>query len=271
MKNYITVNNLKIEYQKLEHTDKSIIFLHNSSGSMAVWEEQWADERFGDYTLMRFDLPGHGSSSRSLHPEKDYSLSGLAHVILQVIEQLQTERYIICAVSLATNLAGEIAHLLPGCKGFFMAGASVIGNNLTPADILLPFQYGDALFAEDPPDETLKNYIKGLTFHHKENIQAKLISDYRNTDSRFRAVIGQSIASGEWTDEIQNLVNSGRTAAWVFGKDEQIINADYLGKMPVNQWRDKIHFINDAGHLVNLDQPATFNQLLLEFADEMLG
>jgi len=83
--------------------------------------------------------------------------------------------------------------------------------------------------------------------------------------------MGASIAKGEWTDEMQNLMDSDRPVSWVFGADERIINADFLHKVPAGRWRESTVFLPDAGHLVHLDQPDEFNRLLMDFAIENLA
>lgn len=270
MNSFITINDLKISYQKRKRCGKSIIFIHNSSGSSALWDKQWQDNRFADYTLIRFDLPGHGLSLHSNCMKRDYSLSGMAQIVDKTIKQLQTDNYIIVASSLATNLVGEIASQLKGCNGFFLAGTSIIGNSVSPADILLPFEHGSVLFETDPSDEGLKAYVKGLTYNENEEIKKMLISDFRNTDPHYRTIMGSSIAQAEWTDELQNLKNSRQPVAWLFGKNEQIIDTSYLNKMTLDKWNNEIFLIEAAGHLVNLDQPGKFNELLQKFAKETL-
>lgn len=270
MSHTLTMGPLEIHYEKIEGPGRTILFLHNSSGSLAVWDRQWQDNRLREYTLLRVDLPGHGDSARSASPEKDYSLSGMAQRILEMIEGLEISEYIVVAISLATNLIGEIADLLRGCKGIFLTGASVIGGELTPADILLPFEFGSVLFEEDPSNEALQNYFQGLVFHPEEQALKTLQRDYTRTDSRYRPTMGASIAGGAWTDEIRHLTALGKPLAWIYGHEEKIIRASYLDKIVLPRWRDRIHFIPGAGHLAPLDQPGAFNDLLLAFAGDTL-
>jgi pimeloyl-ACP methyl ester carboxylesterase len=270
MEGFITINDLKIGYQKIERSDKAIIFLHHNSGSAAVWDGQWNDSRFDAYTLIRIDLPGQGRSSYSIRPEKDYNLPGMGHVLAEAVEHLDIGDYVIATLSISGNIAGEAAHQLTGCKGFFMTGASVIGEGITPADILLPFEYGAVLFEENPRDDELKNYIQGLVFSNHDNTLADLIAWYRHTDPLLRSALGQSIAAGKWTDEIHHLEISRKPVVLVYGENERIINRNYIQKASDGKWRDNIKLLDKAGHLANLDQPDEFNRLLLEFAGETL-
>lgn len=271
MKDSISVHGLTISYERLLRTDKTILFLHHNSGSAAVWDPQWNDSILQGYTLIRVDMPGQGASSHSGNPDKDYTLPGMGQILADVAGALDIGNYLIAALSISSNYAGEAACRLPGCKGFFMTGSSVIGKGITPADILLSFQYGAALFEEKPGDEELRNYVKGLVHEAPEATIATLISWYRQADPVLRSALGQSIAAGNWTNEIGNLEASGKPVVLVYGEQEQIINRAYIRKAQPGNWRSNVRVLDKAGHLANLDQPGEFTRLLREFADETLN
>ncbi|MDE1193175.1 MAG: alpha/beta hydrolase [Arachidicoccus sp.] len=266
MEEFILITEAKIAVRKYESVDNAIVFLHNSSGSMDIWDQQFNDPQFKDYSMICFDLPGHGKSSHSKQPEKDYTLPAMADNVLQILNSLSLHRYIIVAVSLSTNFVAEIADKLVNCEGIFMIGASVIGQGISPADILLPFEFGAALFEENPDNYMLDNYMRGLYYKSNSVLQEKLMRNYLAADARFRQNIGASIAKGEWKDETVNLALLRKNIAWIYGEKEQIINAGYLNKINISKWRNNIFSIPDAGHLAHLDQPEIFNRLLLEFA-----
>ena len=270
MKDSISVSGFTISYEKRVRTDKTILFLHHNSGSAAVWDAQWNDRRLAGYTLVRVDMPGQGASSHSLIPDTDYTLSGLGHVLAEIVDRLELSNYVISALSISTNIAGEAVRQLRGCRGLFMTGSSVIGDGITPEDILLPFQYGAALFEANPGDEELRDYIKGLVNEGQESTIEALVAWYREADQVLRPTLGKSIGAGNWSNEIDNLDASRIPVVLVYGDQEQVIDRGYLEKARPGNWRKHVRVLEKAGHLANLDDPEAFTRLLAGFASETL-
>lgn len=270
MEQYLVINDLTLYYKKKGEAKQTLIFFHPSSANADIWDAQWNDERFKDYSLLCFDYPGHGRSSHSTQPDRDYLISAIANTLLQAIEQLGIQEYILISLSLGCNIAGEIADITTGCQGFFMAGGSIIGGELLPSHALLPFEYGAVLLTSHPAAMDLDNYTKGLVYSQDETILSGLQLMYQNTDPAFRTTLAQSISQRQWTNEIQKLSDSHKPVALIFGENEKITSSSYLDEVPLFRWGNKTWIIAQAGHLVNLDQPALFNQLLLAFAKEVL-
>lgn len=269
MEHYLPVDGNQIYVEMRPGGPQTLLFLHQSSGSGSIWEGQWNAPIFSQYTLVRIDLLGHGRSSRSNNPGKAYNLHSMAGIIKSVTEQLTIDNYITVAISLSTNYTGEIAASLKNCKGFFLAGASIISKSMTPLDILLPFEFGDVLFTPGPAETRLHQYARGLIFNEKQQTLQQLLSDFRQTDPLFRENMGQCIANGQWCDELSQFNQAGKPVSLVYGAGEQIINIDYLQSHKLPLWQDKIHLLPHAGHLCNLDQPDLFNQLLFDFSRDV--
>jgi pimeloyl-ACP methyl ester carboxylesterase len=67
------------------------------------------------------------------------------------------------------------------------------------------------------------------------------------------------------TDELENIKNWNLPVCTVFGKNETLIKTSYLNDYePL--WNKKVYFIENAGHLINEEEPERFNELLLSFA-----
>ena len=53
----------------------------------------------------------------------------------------------------------------------------------------------------------------------------------------------------------------------MFGAEETLIKTNYLdGYEPL--WNRKVYHVENAGHLINEEEPERFNELLLSFATE---
>jgi pimeloyl-ACP methyl ester carboxylesterase len=245
--------------------EKALIFLHPANDDSFVWQLQVNAPVFKDYLCICIDLPGHGKSPRAA----DYSLPSLGKILAGHIGSLALKEYVIVTLSLGSAVASEALPFLPGCRGLFMTGACLTGQAITPASFMKPFEYGSVLFEADPDDTRLDAYLRGLIFHRNEAVIARMIDAFKRTDPLFRTGLGASVAAGKWNDELASLKKAAIPFAFLFGEKEQIIDYTYLQQQGLNHWRNTIHQLKEAGHLANLDQPDTFNQLLADFLKDI--
>lgn len=246
---------------------KTVIFIHQSSGSSDIWRQQLSDPQLKAHSLICIDLPGHGVAPR----EDFYSLPAVAASLLDAIHETGETDYVLAGISISCNLIAEIAPQLKGCKGIFLTGAGLIGGTITPADVMLPFEQAGVLFEEVPSEADLVAYQKALTCFENDTLLHSLCEAFRSTDAKFRTGMAGSLGKGEWSDEISNLANAGLPVALIYGAEERIINTDRISAVQLPKWRNEIQRIPAAGHLAHLDQPEKFNRLLREFLDEIFA
>ena len=260
----LTIDGCEINTRIRGKEKSTIIFIHGNSSSARSWDAQLNDEGLSEaYRLVSFDLPGHGKSSKS----HDYRLKEIAKIMPALVDALGLEEYIVVGLSLGTCLAAEAAPKLKGCKGFVMVSPNIVSNDYSPASFFIPLPPLTALTAEKVDDDVLNQFISLLVFNDKM-IAKEYSMSYLNTDPEFRVALGQTIATGDWSDEIANIQHTGLPICIVFGREEKAINTDYLDKFEP-KWRDRVFFIEKAGHFANAEQPDPFNDLLKEFAKDV--
>ena len=267
---FIEINSSKIFVQHAGDRKKpAIIFVHGASLSSGFWEKQFSDKNLIEsFSLYAFDLPGHGQSYRSESAE-DYSLKGLGKVVDKIIDSLKIKEYILVTLSIGSNMVAETLETLKGCKGIFMAGACLIGEKFPVSSLVQPFPYMHLLSASQATVDELENYAQYDMFHpSKEDVQ-KFVAAYQNTDPVFRNTIGKILAEGDYSDEIAIVKESGIPLALIYGKEEAVVKPLYLEDAGFKLWGNKIHLIEKAGHMVNIDSEATFNEYLYSFAKEV--
>ena len=80
---------MRLSYYENNTAGPSILFfIHGNSGSGKTWSKQVGDDLLSEYRLIAFDLPGHGRSSHSDHPDDDYSPIGTAKILSEAIKKL---------------------------------------------------------------------------------------------------------------------------------------------------------------------------------------
>lgn len=254
-----------------QENTNAIVFIHQSSGSSAVWDDVVSEKKLNQFHLYCIDIDGNGDRWDKNAIGPDYSLASLSNKILETINKLKLKNYILVGVSIGTNIIGEIADKLSNCKGIVLVGAPIVGGEITPAEVLLPFEYGHVLIDVAPKDSDLDHCISGLTYYQNQKQQEMLKADYLKTDPNYRKQLLNTINEGLWSDEIGNLRDSHQPVMVVYGIYDKICNTRFLENVGLHLWQNKIHLIDNAGHLAHLDQPAFFSKLLVDFATDVFG
>jgi pimeloyl-ACP methyl ester carboxylesterase len=267
---FITVNGLQIAYYQRNPEQTNIIFfIHGNSGSSGVWRKQVENDLLNDYRLIAIDLPNHGKSS-AIRADGDFSLPAIAKIMGTAISQLADGKpFIICGVSLGTNIVAEMLTDTFQPKGLLMAGPCVVGKGFELDKIILPGADVTAVFAENLPETIVTRYAGETSISPDDKDRESFLTDYYAVKGNFRSSLYASIAAGKYSDEIELLQKMNVPVCIIFGKDEKVVNTEYLNNAPINLWNQTIYTIPGASHLVNIDAPEPFNQLLAAFAKEV--
>ncbi len=256
-------------YEYHRERENSIFFIHGNSTSSNYWRKQVSSHLLNNFRLVCIDLPNHGNSS-TLQQSDKYSLPLIADTLVPAIKQLAGNKpYIICGSSLGCNIVAEmLTNDLP-IKGLVMAGPCIIGEGYGLDRLVLPGADASAVFAENIPHEMIEKYAAEASLSTDRDDRKIFLADYYKVKGNFRSALYASIAAGNYNDEVKQLQNSGVPIAIIFGADEKILNIKYLNDAPLNLWKQIIHTIPGASHLVNIDAPEDFNELLASFAKDV--
>lgn len=247
--------------------DRQLLFIHGNSQCLECWDDVTTLSHLKDkYTLIAIDLPGHGKSFRSDHPEKDYSIEGLSDHVRECIKKFEHQPYLLIGNSLGANIVGEIVPTLINCKGILLNGATAIDKNTNLSDVahsnpLIPLFYTDEV-KENELELLINELAEGLTAEQKQNLKIM----FANTDGKFRAQLGIDIANGNFSNELVNLENSGIPVAIVYGENDKFCKTDFFEKRPLKKWKDKIFLIPNSGHCSQVDQPYALSKIIEDFS-----
>lgn len=266
----LTAKDIRISYiEQNPESLKTIFFIHGNSASSATWKKQFSSELFADYRLVAIDLPAHGSSEASLDPKRDYTLAGLASILTEVIQELEMGPYILCGISLGTNILAEMIPFGIDPAGMMFAGPCLMGEGLGMDKIAIPGVDISPLLKDESPMEAVIHYGKTTSISADPEDIEIFKTDFNKVQPPFRSLFINSIFSGNLGDEIKQVNSISCPLAWVFGADEKVVDPNYLDEVDVPKWRDQVYKIPGASHLVNVDQPEAFNKILAEFAVEV--
>lgn len=267
---FVEIESCRIFVQQIGNKSKpAIIFIHGASISSDFWYPQLDDKNLTEnFCLYAFDLPGHGKSQKATEPENNYSLKGLGKITVEIINTLSLKEYIIVSLSLSGNVIGECVEDLKGCKGIFLTGSSLLGKDFPVSSLIIVHPYLHLLTAESAKDIEVENYATHIMLKPDEKRTNLFVYNWQNADPAFRKRIGKVLAENDYSDEVANLKESKIPLALVYGKEEASVKPLYLQDAGFKLWGNKIHLIENAGHLPNIDNPEEFNRLLFSFANE---
>ena len=268
-KQYTTVKGIRIAYMEQNPESKNtIFFIHGNSTSSATWKKQFNSELLSKYRLIAFDLPAHGDSAASSEPDNDYTFSGLASIATLLIEQLETGPYIICGVSLGTNIMAEMIPFGIDPAGMFFAAPCLMGEGVGMERIALPGSNLSVFFSDGAEDAAVMNYRSQTSLSEDKSDMQSFLADFKKVQTPFRTKFINSIMTGNMGDHFRQVNSSSCLMGWVFGADEKVADPHYLDVVDIPKWKDQVFKIPGASHLVNIDQPEAFNKLLAQFAED---
>ncbi|MEJ2051051.1 MAG: alpha/beta fold hydrolase [Calditrichota bacterium] len=258
---FIDVKDGKLYYEMKGHGDETIVFIHDGLVHGEVWDNQFASfsEKF---RVVRYDRRGYG---RSPKPEKTYSN---IEDLYQVFTSLNIDKAILIGMSAGGGLAIDFTLAHPEKVSSLIAVGAVVsgfsysehmltrGGRLKPEDYANPERLLEYLVKEDPyeiapQNKEVKEKLWTLMQAYPQNID---FAKNRLAEPPERQAIGilKEI-------QIPTLIVVGE-----FDIPDVFVHAGAIESgIPNSQ---KV-IIQNAGHLVPLEQPELFNQQVLNFLD----
>lgn len=268
---YIVVNGLKLAFLEAnEDKPFTIFFIHGNSGSSATWHLQLDSSLLSEYRLIAIDLPGHGNSQEPTEPNLAYSPIELGSFLAEAVSILVDKRpFIVAGFSFGTNLVGEMMLHQPNSKGIILISSCVVSSIQDLQQVFLPNPLGTMLFNDSYTEAELDNFANECFLKKDQNELNQFRYDFSKTKFPFRSTLGKKAAEGAVNNEIELLNKAGYPVLFIFGKEDKILNVDYLDAIELNKWQSCIHKIAVSGHFVHVDQSDRCNLLIHNYASEM--
>jgi pimeloyl-ACP methyl ester carboxylesterase len=271
MNKAISIEGLSLAYEEVNPERKqTLFFIHHNSGSSRLWKNQLASSDLQKYRMIVIDLPGHGESSASEIPEFHYGLLDLGRVMGKVAKELcDLDSCIMVGFSVGTNIILEALNNIKP-KGIALVGPSIVGNQVSYAQVIKPGVNSSPLFLDTAPQTTIEELFSLFLYSKNSIVLNELLEDYQRVKPPFRSSFyKQTVEKGRLSDELTLLNQSRVPALLVFGKEDELNNPNYLDHVELSKWNNEIYKLPSAGHFVHLDQPELFNRLLSEYIDTM--
>lgn len=258
---FVEIDGLKIYYDDAGTSLIPIIFIHGFPFDKSSWKPQM---QFFQKThrVIAFDIRGFGKSNTTI--EKD-SINIYAEDLIKLMDALHIEKAIVCGLSMGGYVLLNAVYNHPDrfdaivlcdtkceadsdeAKTMRLESIEAIKNGGLQAFV---DGFAKKVFCQN----TLDNSPKLV-----ENITKLMLSTPQNT------LISSLLALAERAEACVSLGNINTPTLIICGKEDAVtptIHAKYLHE---NIKNSKLHFIENAGHLSNLEQSKQFNSLIERF------
>jgi pimeloyl-ACP methyl ester carboxylesterase len=244
-----------------------LLFIHGYPLSGKIWDPQ-VNALSDHASLISIDLRGHGES----YPfEGPYSMDLLANDCKVLLDELNiTEKVVVCGLSMGGYVAMAMYRNFPRIfKGMILTSTrpgpdTPEGRSNRDLAINNVRQYGSSSIA----DSMLPKLFSPVTLSTNPNLIKSIHSTMINTS--VQGMIGALQGMRDRPDSTPLLAKISCPVLIIHGTDDQIIPMKEAELMSQQIPKSRLVKINNAGHLVNLEQPELYNQALLEFLNTLI-
>lgn len=264
----LTEDGLNLRFSEYGSGDIAILLVHGWSNDRNIWVEQVP--YFQDkYRLIVLDLPGFGKSD---YHRRDWSMEMYSRDLLSVIDQLELKKVILVGFSLGAAPCIEAATTeLEAIKGLVIVDSINDPEEVFPEEeISTIVELLTSAIKNDGKDfdEKPNAYFQQRTIEARDLV-VKMLSSRSNTER-----VGWRESATQfyrWNNQRKKpaIMELNLPVVGIYSSQNQPLVNEEAFKKYVRNFR--IHYVPDSGHVVMWDMPDEFNQILDEFAKEIIG
>lgn len=241
----------KIFYRRFGTGEVNLVFVHGAMGSHRLWEKQvpFFSTR---YKLLLIDVRGHGGSFK---PRRGYQMERMVEDLRTLLDYLHIEDTILVGSSMGGVIVQKFAYKYPS-----MVKALVLVGTLAKAIWLGEAkEYAKRVASED--------YKKGVQSWFTPNSKTKDKKFALNQASRvsphFRS--GVILDNPDW--DIRKQISNITVPTLIIVGNEDVNTTPVKESKTIHKLikSSEIRIVPKAGHLVMLEDPENFNQILSSF------
>ena len=242
-----------------------LVLLHAFPLSHQMWREQIA-EFSPDYRIIAPDARGFGESSAF---KGEPSLSVVARDVAALLDELSvTQPMILCGLSMGGYTALEFARQFPRrLAGLILADTRADADSdeaKQGRDEMIEFAHHHT--GEDVAEKMLPKLLGQTTRAHNLAVALRVRELARPLTGANAAAMIEALKNRP--DSTDLLSEIGVPTLIVGGTQDALCPPDVMGAMAAQIPGARHETIRDAGHLSNLEAPASFNAVLREWLSE---
>lgn len=232
---------------------QSLFFIHGSGGDHGLWSFQYARLN-KNFNIVAVDLPGHGSSEGS--GESDINV--YSAWVKKLLDVLQLKNVIIVGHSLGAAIALTFA----ADFGSMIKGIAAVGGGLK-----MPVNPAIFDLLKSEPETAFELMCK---FSLAKENRIKLAEPLKKSLSGAKTeVLYGDLVACDKMDLTERVKKINLPSLVMCGEEDKMAPPQLSRDIAANINGSKTCFIKGAGHMVMMENPEEFNQVLIAFAQSI--
>ncbi|MCF4101260.1 alpha/beta hydrolase [Gillisia sp. M10.2A] len=258
-----------LNYTTYKHSTSKewVTFVHGAGGSSSIWFKQIRAFK-SKYNVLILDLRGHGNSKPVLKDafNPKYTFDAVTQDIVDVINYLEITKSHFVGISLGTILIRNLAELHPTRVESMIMGGAIMKLNFR-SQLLIKL---GVLFKSVVPYMLLYKFFAFIIMPRKNHKQSRLLF-VREAKKLYQK---EFIRWFKLTSEINPLLSFFRAkdiqipTLYVMGEEDYLF-LPAIKKIVATHSFSNLHVVTNSGHVVNVEQPETFNRTSLNFLNSL--
>ena len=258
-----------LNYYFYPHTTSNewVTFVHGAGGSSSIWYKQVRDFK-KHFNVLILDLRGHGNSKPKLKDtfKIKYTFDSITNDIVEVIEFLKIEKSHFIGISLGTILIRNLAEKRPELVQSMIMGGAIIKLNFR-SQVLM--KVGN-IFKSVVPYILLYKLFAFIIMPKKNHKKSRLLF----VNEAKKLYQKEFIRWFQLTSEIKPLLRFFRTkdikipTLYVMGAQDHLFLPS-IRNIVSKHVTSSLFVIDNCGHVVNVEQPETFNNQTIVFINSL--
>ena len=244
-----------------------VTFVHGAGGSSSIWYKQVRDFK-KHFNVLILDLRGHGNSKPTLKDTFDpkYTFDSITNDIVEVITHLHINKSHFVGISLGTILIRNLAEKRPDLVKSMIMGGAIIKMNIR-SQILM--KLGNA-FKSVVPYMMLYKLFAFIIMPKKNHKKSRSLF----VNEAKKLYQKEFVRWFKLTSEINPLLRFFRTkdikipTLYVMGAEDHLFLPS-IKNIVSKHISSSLFVIDNCGHVVNVEQPETFNTQTIQFISSL--
>jgi len=240
----------------------AVLLLHGFPFDRSMWREQIDFLSAQGWRAIATDLRGLGETKYSGDVT---TMEDMARDVAALMDDLEIDRAAVCGLSMGSYVAFEFARLFPArVRALVLAGARAQG-----ADEAERKSREDK--AQDVLNDGISPFVEAMlpdllapkTLAEKPVVVARVREMILRTDPRGAAAAQRGMAARR--DYSADLADVSVPTLIIAGREDVIRKPDDAELIHRGIAKSVLAVIDDAGHLMNMEQPEVFNRMVVNF------
>ena len=243
-----------------------VTFVHGAGGSSTIWYKQLRSFQ-AEFNVLLIDLRGHGRSKKPFYEKlKSYNFSTIGDEVLEVLDHLKIQSTHWVGISLGTIIIREITERFPHRTLSMIMGGAVMQLNKRGQVLMRTGQ----LLKSVLPYMVLYRFFAWVIMPKRKHVEA------RNLFVREARKLYQKEFKRWFTlvAEVNPLLryfrfnDSNVPTLYIMGSEDHMFLPS-IRKIVETHQSALLHVIDNCGHVVNVEQPETFNAEAIKFLNTL--